>query len=160
MNICQKCRGCCKFEKSDVYFSPLFTKEEIEKIGADKKMFKKRGKDVFQIKLVRSKMQKNIFVCPFLDEETHLCKIYVNRPFDCKFWPFIFMRDGNSLLLGCFKKDYCEITKSMSDEEFGKYLSSVFDWIKANKIDELIEKHPDLIWDKEDDVIILKEYPI
>ncbi|MEM5799181.1 MAG: YkgJ family cysteine cluster protein [Candidatus Aenigmatarchaeota archaeon] len=160
MNICQKCRECCKFKKDEEYFAPLFTKEEIKIIGAKKNLFKKKGSGVYQIKLVKSKINENILVCPFLNEETHLCKIYPNRPFDCKFWPFIFMKDRKSIILGCFKKDYCEITKQMSEEEFKKYLLSIFDWIKTNKIEELIKNYPDLIWEKENDVIVLRKFSI
>jgi Fe-S-cluster containining protein len=160
MNVCQECRECCKFKKEHEYFAPLFTEEEVERIKADKNMFIKKSKNVYQIKLVKSRFDENILVCPFLDEKAHLCKIYPNRPFDCKFWPFIFMRDGRKILLGCFKKDYCLITKRMSDEEFKNYLDSVFDWMEKNKTIELIKTHPALVWEKEDDVIILKEYLI
>ncbi len=158
MNVCQKCRGCCKFKKDEEYFAPLFTLDEMKRINADKKMFKRKSERVFQIKLVKSKFDENILVCPFLDENTHLCKIYANRPFDCKFWPFIFMKTNDKIQLGCFKKDYCEITKRMSDEDFEKHLSSVFEWIKVNKVFDLIKNHPELIWEKEDDVVVLKEY--
>jgi Fe-S-cluster containining protein len=160
MNVCQKCRGCCKFKKDDEYFAPLFTKNELEKIKANKKMFIRRSKNVYQIKLVKSKIDKDILVCPFLDEESHLCKIYANRPFDCKFWPFIFMKEKEKIQLGCFEKEFCLITKTMSNEEFKNYLNSVFDWIEKNKVLYLIKEHPSLIWEKEKDVIVLKEFSI
>jgi Fe-S-cluster containining protein len=160
MNVCQKCRGCCKFKKDDEYFAPLFTKNELEKIKANKKMFIRRSKNVYQIKLVKSKIDKDILVCPFLDEESHLCKIYASRPFDCKFWPFIFMKEKEKIQLGCFEKEFCLITKTMSNEEFKNYLNSVFHWIEENKILDLIKEHPSLIWEKEKDVIVLKEFSI
>jgi Fe-S-cluster containining protein len=160
MNVCQECRECCKFKKEDEYFAPLFTMSELEKIKADKKMFKRKSKNVYQINLVQSEIDNNLLVCPFLDEQSHLCRIYANRPFDCKFWPFIFMKEKEKIQLGCFKKEFCLITKRMSNEEFKNYLNSVFDWLEKNKIFELIKEHPSLIWGKEEDVIILKEFSI
>ncbi|MCS7135412.1 MAG: YkgJ family cysteine cluster protein [Candidatus Aenigmarchaeota archaeon] len=158
MNICQKCRSCCKFKKEHEYFAPVFTKEEVKRINADKNLFKIKGHGVYQIKLVPSKFDKEILVCPFLDEDTHLCKIYDKRPFDCKFWPFIFMKDKDKIQLGCFKKDYCMITENMSEKQYQIYLNSIFDWIQSNKIMKLIKKYPDLIWEKEEDVVVLKEF--
>ncbi|MFH8080972.1 MAG: YkgJ family cysteine cluster protein [Candidatus Aenigmatarchaeota archaeon] len=158
MNICQICRGCCKFKKEHEYFAPVFTNEELKKINADKSMFRKKGKGVYQVKLINSKFDDQILVCPFLDEDTHLCKIYSNRPFDCKFWPFIFMKGKNSIQLGCFEKDYCKITENMSEEEFEKFTNSIFEWIESNDILDFIKKYPDLVWEKEEGVRILKEF--
>ena len=152
MNQCQHCRECCKFAADETYFGPLFTQDEIK--GLDKSLFKqyKNSKNVFQIQLVKSK-KEDCYVCPLLDEASHLCTIYEKRPFDCKIWPFLFMRDkNNEPVLACFDKELCGIFNSMVDAEFNKELQKM-----NNKTTiEFLKKHKELIWDFEEDTFIIK----
>lgn len=156
MNICQKCRECCKFSKEDEYFSPVFTENEIIKAKLDKKLFKKKSNNVFQINLIKSKIG-NYLVCPLLDEETHLCKIYINRPIDCKLWPLIFMYDKNrkNIFLACFDKSFCKILEKMDDNEFQEYKKNALEFIKSKKIIDKFKEHKDLIWDYEDGTFLI-----
>ncbi|MFH8093167.1 MAG: hypothetical protein QXM38_04450, partial [Candidatus Aenigmatarchaeota archaeon] len=57
-----------------------------------------------------------------------------------------------------FEKDYCKITENMSEEEFEKFTNSIFEWIESNDILDFIKKYPDLVWEKEEGVRILKEF--
>ncbi|MEO0281743.1 MAG: YkgJ family cysteine cluster protein [candidate division WOR-3 bacterium] len=156
MNICQSCRGCCKFKKDEEYFSPVFTKNEIQNAKIKKKMFKKKSDNVFQIKLVKSKIG-DYLICPFLDEKTHLCKIYINRPMDCKLWPIIFMFDKKKkdVLIACFDKSFCKILEKMDEDEFEKYKNNVLEFIKSNKILDQLKEHKELIWDYESDTFVI-----
>ncbi|MEA2037346.1 MAG: YkgJ family cysteine cluster protein [Nanoarchaeota archaeon] len=147
---CQRCKGCCKFAEDETYFAPIFTKEEKEKVDANFKKYK----SIYQIEL---KKQGNIYVCPLLDND-HLCTIYNMRPFDCKIWPFIFMKDqNNNLVLACFDKDLCPHVEDMSEEEFNQLKNNTLDWIEENNIINFIKKNKDLIWPYEEDTFIIKE---
>ena len=159
------CRGCCKFEKNALYFAPKITHEEIGKLrvkGFYKPVFYpfKNSKKVFQISLIKSKFSKNIFVCPYLDENTQKCGIYGLSPFDCRFWPFIFMHDKKKekVLIAHFNKELCQITDTMSKTKFEDYLDKTLDdWVRKKNIIKIISKHPELIWDYEPDTFIIKE---
>lgn len=165
-NIClTTCRACCKFRKDELYFAPKVTKEEISHIkssGLYKSIFVpfNNSKKVFQIILKPSKLFKDIYVCPYLDEKIHMCGVYKMRPFDCDFWPFILMFDEKkeNILIAHYDKNICKITDIMSKIKFKNYLkSSLYKWIKEKKILELVRKYPELIWDYEPDTIILKK---
>jgi len=153
INAClTSCRGCCKFLKDDTYFSPKFTDKEMKKIspkGKYKKLFQQfeNSKKVFRISLIKSKNSKNVFVCPYLDEKTHICRIYKNRPFDCEFWPFIFIKHKNQVYIAHFKKNQCEITGKMNDSEFRKYVEASLKKFDREKVIKLIKDYPDLAWD-------------
>ncbi len=160
---CNNCRGCCKFEKGDEYFAPLFTRVEINKLKSvkDKSIFKsyKSSGNVFQIELVNSNNEKDVMVCPFLDEKTHLCGIYELRPFDCKFWPFVLTKskDGNSTTLSCFDKDLCPSLESLKDEHFEEQKNKVIELINSEEYKKLVQEHPGLVWDYEKDTFLVKE---
>ena len=154
---CLSCKGCCKFEEEELYFVPLFTKDEMEKLGKNKATFKpyKNSSNVFQIQL---KKQNKVYVCPFLKND-HLCEIYENRPFDCRFWPFIFMKKDDKVYL-CCDTDLCPEVEDLSEKEFNELKDKTMQWTEENKIMDFIEKHKDLIWDYEEDTLIIKEIKI
>jgi len=164
MNPCQKCRGCCKFLTEDKYFATLFTDKEIETLkskGVFKDVFKpyRKSKKVFQIQLIKSEADKKMWVCPYLDEKSHLCQIYEVRPLDCKLWPFIFMLDKNkNVILACFKKNMCQITENMNKIEFKKYTD---DWlaecVEKYNIFEFINLYPEFIWDYEPETVVIQK---
>ncbi|MFH0818407.1 MAG: YkgJ family cysteine cluster protein [Patescibacteria group bacterium] len=166
MNKClTTCRGCCKFKENRIYFAPKITDKEVANIksnGLYKKVFYpfKNSKKIFQISLVKSKFSKDTFVCPYLDEETQICKIYKMKPFDCEFWPFLLMYDKNrkNVLIAHFNKNICPITHTMSKTKFEDYLNKSLDkWMKKKNIIKLISKYPELVWDYEPVTFIVKE---
>lgn len=155
-DTCTKCKKCCRFDDKDLYFAPILTDEEMETIiglGYSPNLFSK-FKDynkIFQLKLIKNGKK---YDCPFLDLQSHLCKIYPNRPFDCRIWPFIIMRDKkNKVVIGCFNKEYCDIV--YSKKEFDIFSNKLLKWIEKEKIVELISKYPGLIWDYEEDTSII-----
>lgn len=161
-DVCLECRECCKFLEEDLYFSPIFTEEEVNKI---KKKFKvnfkpyKDSKNVFQIEMVKSIEDEKLYVCPLLDEEKHLCQVYPIRPFDCRVWPFIFMKDksGKKVVFACFDKDICPVTDKMDRNAFEMHKDEVIKWINKHDLIKLLNKHPALIWDYEADTFVISE---
>lgn len=151
---CLNCKGCCKFEEEKLYFAPLFTKDELRKIDVKKAEFKpyKNSNNVYQIKL---KKQNNLYICPFL-KQNHLCEIYNERPFDCRFWPFMFMKKNNKVYL-CCDTDLCPEVEELTEKQFNELKDKVLKYIKDNNILDLIKTHKDLIWDYEEDTFIIKE---
>jgi uncharacterized protein len=155
-NACQTCRGCCKFRESDRYFAPLFSQNEVDRIresGFSADCFKphKNHADVFQIVLTPSLDDASWHVCPFLNEETHLCAIYEIRPTDCRIWPLMMMRDKDpkSMTLGCFNKDFCEITDRLSSHEFTQHVTNLTNWFDEQGFVRHYQKTPGLAWDFE-----------
>lgn len=166
MNKClTACRSCCKFKKDEIYFAPKITREEIARIksnGAYKQVFDpfKNSRKVFQISLIKSKFSKDIFVCPYLDEDTQACNIYDIRPFDCEFWPFLLMHDEKreKICIAHFNKEICQITGAMSKTRFEYYLNKCLNkWVHDKNIRKLISKYPELVWDYESDTFVIKE---
>ncbi|OGJ46605.1 hypothetical protein A2229_05145 [Candidatus Peregrinibacteria bacterium RIFOXYA2_FULL_33_7] len=160
---CQACKTCCKFEKEDIYFAPIFSKNEIDLLiskGVKKELFKthKNSKNVLQIKLIKSKENSKIYNCPFLKVKQGLCKIYENRPLDCKIWPLMVMKDKDSPKNFLVYFDYsCKITEQMTKEENEEFLKKLVQWFDESNFIETFKKNPDLIWNFETQAIPIKE---
>jgi Fe-S-cluster containining protein len=163
---CQKCRECCKFENDEVYFAPLFTKAEVERINnnfSHKAVFNpyKDSANVFQVGLVKSTENSELWVCPFLDEKTHLCSIYSERNLDCRMWPFIFMHGkSNEVLLAHFDRDMCPIWNDMNEEDFLKVKKRMICMLEEEKVLQTIREHPELAWEHEQYTNIMSRHKI
>jgi len=167
---CQQCRECCKFEEDEKYFAPLFTKAEIEKLdnkfGNNPKVMAKvnfkpynGSRKVFQVELVKSGQIPGIWVCPFLDEQTHLCSIYSERNLDCKLWPFIFMHGtGNDVVFAHFDRDMCPIWNDMNEEEFSELKKKALSMLDDQKVLETLNEHPELVWQPEQYTTVISRH--
>jgi Fe-S-cluster containining protein len=177
-HACQKCRGCCKFEEDELYFAPLFTKAEVEKIKAKvscnassaKKakpslnaafhLYKNSDK-VFQVELIKSEDDPKLWVCPFLDEKTHLCSIYSERNLDCRLWPFIFMNSKKGeVVLAHFDRDMCPIWNEMKEEDFLKVKQRMVLMLEEEEIVQTLREHPELAWEYEQYTTVISTHRI
>ncbi len=90
---CLQCEICCRFPEKDSPLRPYFTKQEIQAAiaqGVSPDAFSdQRG---CQISVVPHPQGEG-YLCPAFDPQTHHCRIYPVRPFDCQLYPFALMWD-------------------------------------------------------------------
>lgn len=84
---CAKCRICCSFVKEDAWESPLFSKEDMERIkkaGILEDCFDKVCKDGREVYMAHYEFhdEKEILLCPCLDEKKG-CILGSEKPFEC-----------------------------------------------------------------------------
>jgi len=118
--FCLKCRECCRF--FDVSWLPHLLDDDKKAIGKD------------TIDLIQ---EDGSLKCQFLELESYKCGIYHKRPFECKLYPFLVVKNGDNLdltaHLGCpyirdnmaSKKfeDYCIYLRGkFSDKSIVAYL--------------------------------------
>lgn len=99
---CLRCDVCCRFPEADSPLRPFFTREEARaavSAGLPESAFP--GPDGGRIRLVPHPAGEG-YLCPVFDPETNHCRIYADRPFDCRLFPFAAMRDpqGTGAVLG------------------------------------------------------------
>lgn len=126
---CGKCKGCCYFDKDDLWEVPLLTPESaniIEKNYPKTKLIENKSLMSFDVpKLSGDEM----FVCPMLTDKG--CILKDDKPFDCKIWPFRIMYDENEKA-SIAVSAYCKPVSSMSKEKLKDFLisSGLIDKIK------------------------------
>lgn len=78
---CLACGNCCKSAP------PIVTKKDIKRIAKKLEMTPKSFERQYVIDDVDGTKSFHRVPCPFLEEETNICKIYEDRPFACRDYP-------------------------------------------------------------------------
>ncbi|TSC53611.1 MAG: hypothetical protein LiPW39_172 [Parcubacteria group bacterium LiPW_39] len=138
---CIKCQECCKFKKSEIPWTPIFSKAEIDAIGKKYKIrvaWKKykNNQNAFQPRLIKSEKNGKIFVCPFLNEKKYSCSIEKLQPFDCQIWPFVLMKNKkkDAINLVYYGKKYCPSLAKTGKRRFEAYKKYLVNFSKLNSI--------------------------
>jgi Fe-S-cluster containining protein len=155
---------CCKWESQDSSVV-LFAESEIKIIrqsGCEMPDFRpyRNSKTVFQVEPKKSKLDDSMYVCPFLDEDRYMCRIYEMRPFDCRAWPFLFAegKEAGSTVIACFTEDWCPGLQETNEEDFIAYQKYMAALLGSEKYLQFIKAHRALIWeDKGEDIFPIRD---
>jgi len=151
-SLCLTCDVCCRFPEETSFLAPFFTKEEIGFLPTPDLPFRDDSPQGSKIKLVSHDEGCR---CPYFDPATHYCKIYGERPLDCRIYPFALMRDpSGSVVLGIDTK--CPfIQEHANDPQMSQDADSVRKFLESESIAKVIVSSPELIGPHQEDVIIL-----
>lgn len=138
--FCLKCDGCCRFAEANSAWFPHLLKAEEKKISKDK------------FRLVPNKKENN-FLCVFLHIDDNKCKIYKTRPFECRLYPFLLNRYGESGKIFLAVDTNCPfVEENLKKPEFKKYteyLTTLFNSLDFSKIiknnPRIIQSYPDIL---------------
>jgi Fe-S-cluster containining protein len=152
-SLCLTCDVCCRFPEETSFLAPFFTEEEIERLGPAEARF-------FQFPATGSKIKLQAHeegcICPYFDPETQYCKIYGERPLDCRIYPFAILRDPEgAVVLGIDTK--CPfIQMHAADPGVKVDAEEVAAFLESASILPILATHPGLIGPYQEDVIIVR----
>ncbi len=88
--FCLQCDVCCRYSEQFSAWSPFILKEELNNFRPCVPQFiESYGINIAPVK------RNGRFVCPFFDLKNNRCRIYPNRPFDCRMYPFLVSYNSN-----------------------------------------------------------------
>jgi hypothetical protein len=102
---CAACKFCCSFAAFEAWETPLFSKENVQRISKTYGSFsvRKAGSSSYTLDLSlwwKEHGEKEYAPCPFLDPQQGCILPEEEKPFDCKIWPLRVMRkDGNLVIV-------------------------------------------------------------
>jgi len=141
--FCIQCRGCCRFKEENSVWSPCLLDEEILEL------IDKEGIPAASISIDRrlqpiANPNRDGFICPFLGSQDNKCKIYANRPFECRLYPFLInLRKGKVLLtvdLNC--PDVYERINSREAKDYIVYLTN---YLNSPPVIKMLQDNPQII---------------
>ncbi len=84
------------------------------------------------------------FACPFLNTENNKCKIYKNRPFECRLYPFLINKTDDKVFLAVDANcPYME--KEINSKRFKKHVKYLAGLLNGTDFKALLRKNPQLI---------------
>lgn len=152
---CFACDVCCRFPEPTSPLAPYFTAAEIRRAIA-RGVAPERFSDPngCRVALVPHPTGSG-YICPAFDPNANGCRIYADRPLDCRLYPFVLMQapDGGTTILGADRK--CPVVRRTIAAPATEPLAAA---VRARLVDTLaavIDANPGLIGPYQQDVISL-----
>lgn len=126
-DFCLKCQGCCRFAKNPSIWAP-----------SGCQVVKNSGE----------------YICANLQADNH-CKAYDRHPLDCQLYPFLLVRQGDSLRLALHKA--CSFIAEHRPEAsaLNGYIAYLKERLLADEIILALQKNPEIAADYREDVEII-----
>jgi Fe-S-cluster containining protein len=123
--VCLACDGCCRFREAQSAWRPKMS--DLEKVApATKKIFTARSID--DQGFITTVEHQDTFVCYFFNPRHNTCGIYSQRPFECRLYPFLLIKNKNGKGLAAHLN--CPYIQEAWDSEplqgYRKYLQEFF----------------------------------
>jgi Fe-S-cluster containining protein len=139
--FCLKCDVCCRFPESHTVWAPLFTESEIKHL-VDCDILPPLLFTTQRINLIP---HKDYFICPCFNPDDKKCKIYADRPFECRLYPFLLARKDNKFYLALDKK--CPYLENLSQDEIKSYTDYLKKELESKANKSFLKNNPDLFSD-------------
>lgn len=105
---CLSCQGCCRFDAVNSLWRPKISEEEIEDIhqtvDVGRKIYTSGTVDqehsLKTSDIPKSHQSTAYCKCAFFDIEKNKCKVYKQRPFDCRLYPFLLIKKSGAYFVG------------------------------------------------------------
>jgi len=157
---CLRCEVCCRFPSPDSPLAPFFSNDEIEcavAAGAAREAFPPSvfgpGHPVFLEPF------DTISRCPCFRPDRNDCRIYANRPADCRLYPFMLMYDapGKRVMLGLDR--YCTVMqRRKSDPGLSECADALAALLDGNMREEIVARRG-IVTPWKEHVELLREMP-
>lgn len=143
--VCLQCRGCCRFAQEHSPWTPSLLKEEAGRfigqgipaaaIMSDKK-----------VPLTYDQPRVGGCVCAFLDADSNACRMYLQRPFECRLYPFLLSRRLSKVFLSLDRN--CSYARSRgNDREFDDYIRQLAGFFAGPRGMALLRNNPHIVQD-------------
>jgi len=141
--ICLSCDGCCRFYQRHSCFRARVLNEEkellLQKQPCPKKTFDKNN-------FIQTRKASGHFICQFLNESDNHCKIYEDRPLECQLYPFMFIREKDSIFL-CIHQNCLFVQGKITEQWFSKHIDYVKEYLLKMGIFEILKQNIAFIGD-------------
>ena len=142
---CAACKFCCSFRRKSLWETPVFLKDDLEKIKELFPLVKFRsvGNSSVTVELshlYKSDREEEEVACPFLNGEKGCLLPPELKPFDCNIWPFRAVRIDNEKIAVALTPT-CKVINQVSRGDILALLKSGL----GEKIIDYAKKNPDII---------------
>lgn len=142
-DTCASCRICCAFDDSDLWETPVITRDTKaviqERVPHQTFVPLGNAEEPGACLLHMDQEEDGLYHCPMLTETG--CALGEQKPFDCRIWPFRVMKTGGQLVITL--SDVCPSLKEKSVREVSEFLQQKL----ADQIFQEARQHPAIVKD-------------
>ncbi|MDD5356450.1 MAG: YkgJ family cysteine cluster protein [Candidatus Omnitrophica bacterium] len=156
-SFCLSCDVCCRFSEGYTVWSPLFTEAEIKHL-VNKDILPpsiftsprpeadgNKVKHEHRTRRINLVAYKDYFICPCFRPEDKKCRIYEDRPFECRLYPFLLVNRGGKFYMAQDTK--CPYLRSAQQEEIDSYVNYLQEALQADEARMFLKNSPQLFAD-------------
>ncbi len=126
--FCLECQGCCRFSDPESAWKPHLLEEEKAAVG--------------EINIKANPAQDN-FICQHLELKSNKCDIYNNRPFDCRFYPFLFNRKNGRFFLS-LDTNCAYVSRNGPAQQFQPGVNDLLELVRGERYLDILRRNPQL----------------
>ncbi len=135
--VCLSCQGCCRFKDAKSPWRPRMAEEEKgQALDEQARLPDRQG----FITTVPSGEQH---LCRFLDSETNVCGIYGGRPFECRLYPFLLMKNEDKAVV-CAHLSCPYVQEHLDSQRFEEYVCYLKDYLGQEEVSGFLKRNPSL----------------
>jgi len=149
--VCLACDGCCRFKEEDSRWRPVVAPEEMTSAvqeGLARYILTKEALDQ-KNRIKTTRCHDGTYQCRFFSPDGNICTIYAYRPFECRLYPFVLMRQRQGIVLTVHLScPHIQNTRNLM--EFDRYVLYLKKFFQMAKVRRFIRKNAALIDDYAD----------
>jgi len=144
--VCLSCDGCCRFKEQESAWRPKMTQDEIAlnatgRDGLAKELFSSAVDEHGYVKAVSC---QGIIKCTFFNTEDNTCQIYEQRPFECRLYPFLLIKQDPCASVGVHLS--CpHVQEKWEKEEFNEYVAQLKQYFQREEVLHFIRNNQRLL---------------
>jgi len=142
--ICLGCDICCRFSCSETVWAPKFLEEEIKQLVDNNILpptfFTERCNNISHH--INLEAHKDYFICPCFNTDSNKCKIYLDRPLECRLYPFLLIKNKGGFYLTYDKK--CIYMKDGANKDMTDYIEYLKKEFQKKENIDLLRMHKEL----------------
>ncbi len=145
--VCMSCDGCCRFKEADSTWRPKMTGGEIKAAKQSDLFFKIFTKDkVDSTERIKTVSCEGQHFCTFLDQKTNACRVYDQRPFECRLYPFVLTKKENKTVV--MTHHHCPyIQQKRQTQEFKDYTKYLEGFLKSKDVANFVKQNSG-VWEE------------
>jgi Fe-S-cluster containining protein len=145
-HVCLTCDGCCRFKEQDSPWRPKVAPEEVPTRGRSGLIEKIFSKELDADGFIRTVSCSGQIQCAFFQPGQNTCRVYTDRPFECRLYPFLLMRLAGEVIIGVHLS--CpHVQEQWGNEHYKDYVGRLRQYFKEKDALDFIRRNPLLVRD-------------
>lgn len=138
---CLVCQGCCRFREQKSVWSVRLTTDESQRLAQQEIVAQQTADDELFLKTAE---HEDLFFCTLFDLTKQKCRVYNERPFECRLYPFLIVKKDKDIYLGVHS--LCPFVEDHRESPFfKKHIEYLKEYISDAEVLKVLKQNSHLL---------------